>query len=358
MRHTHIYLLGVALFACIAMPAFGADKFLTLNGRHGQGTDGQGTDGLGKGKKIVLISGDEEYRSEEVMPMLAKILSQHHGFDCVVLFSWSKDGTHIDPNNGASLEGLEQLDDADLMICATRFRTPPAAAMQSFDKFLDAGKPVIGMRTATHGFKGKWSFFGMQILGEQWDGHHGGHKQQGCRGVIEEANAQHAILNGVKDVFAASDVYGVSHLKEESTLLLRSDGDRKSGPHVPTDCRQKKRADATAGLDPPLRFTWRRQGPRLLHHDGRGGGLRWPGLAAADRQRGTLSHRSRGPLGSQGGIRRPFLPELLRLHQRRRVLAAARHAGRRLRTWQSASSRSTPPARPTGRFGSWDPAGK
>jgi len=211
MRQTRIYYLCVALLACFATPTFGAEKFLTLRGK----------DGPGKGKKIVLISGDQEYRSEEVMPMLAKILSQHHGFDCVVLFSWSKDAAHIDPNNGASLEGLEQLDDADLMICATRFRTPPAAPMESFDKFLDAGKPVIGMRTATHGFQGKWAFFGMQILGERWDGHHGGHKQQGCRGVVEEANAKHAILRGVRDVFAASDVYGVSHLQAESTILLR-----------------------------------------------------------------------------------------------------------------------------------------
>ncbi|MEK6233434.1 MAG: ThuA domain-containing protein, partial [Planctomycetales bacterium] len=114
-----------------------------------------------------------------------------------------------------------QLDDADLMICATRFRTPPEDQMKAFDNFLDEGKPVIGMRTATHGFRGKWGFFGMKILGETWVNHHGGHKREGCRGVIEEANAKHPILNGVQDVFAASDVYGVTHLKEESKILLR-----------------------------------------------------------------------------------------------------------------------------------------
>jgi hypothetical protein len=211
MRNIRQHLLCIVALACFAASSFGADKFLFLKGK----------DGPGKGKKIVLISGDEEYRSEEALPMLAKILSQHHGFDCVVLFSWSKDGKHIDPNNGKSLEGLSQLDDADLMICATRFRTPPADQMKSFDKFLDAGKPVIGMRTATHGFQGKWGFFGKGILGEKWSGHHGGHKRQGCRGVIEEANAKHPALNGVKDVFAPSDVYGAPNAMKGTTILLR-----------------------------------------------------------------------------------------------------------------------------------------
>ncbi len=52
----------------------------------------------GKGKKIVLVSGDEEYRSEEALPMLAKILADKHGFDCVVLFSINPETKTVDPN--------------------------------------------------------------------------------------------------------------------------------------------------------------------------------------------------------------------------------------------------------------------
>lgn len=182
----------------------------------------EGKDGPGNGKKVVLISGDEEYRSEEALPMLAKILSQRHGFTCTVLFSIDPEKGYIDPNNQKNLPGLEALTDADLMIVATRFRTPSEEQMKSFDAYLAAGKPVIGLRTATHGFQGKWGFFGRQILGEQWVAHHGGHKSQGCRGVIEEANANHPVLNSVKDVFAPSDVYTVKNLDEtQSTVLLR-----------------------------------------------------------------------------------------------------------------------------------------
>lgn len=181
----------------------------------------EGGEGPGAGKHIVLISGDEEYRSEEALPMLAKILSQRHGFKCTVLFSVDPENGYIDPNNQSSLPGLEALNSADLMIVFTRFRTPSAEAMKPFEDYLAAGKPVIGLRTATHGFRGEWGYFGRQILGETWVAHHGAHKREGCRGVIEEANAGHPVLNGVKDVFAPSDVYTVKNLTDEASILLR-----------------------------------------------------------------------------------------------------------------------------------------
>src|SRR5262245_5374083 len=58
--------------------------------------------GPGKARHVVLLAGDEEYRSEEGLPMLAKILSQRHGFRTTVLFSLDPDGT-INPKNAASL---------------------------------------------------------------------------------------------------------------------------------------------------------------------------------------------------------------------------------------------------------------
>jgi type 1 glutamine amidotransferase len=180
-------------------------------------------------KHIVLVAGDEEYRTEESMPMLAKILSQHHGFNCTVLFSFGPDGAdYIDPNNQKGLRGLEALHDADLMLIGTRFRQPSAEQAQHITAFLNAGKPVIGIRTATHAFNGSGAFgdisygeFGLKVLGEQWVSHHGHHKREGARGVIEEANAGHPILSGVEDIFAPSDVYGVVHLSDADQILLR-----------------------------------------------------------------------------------------------------------------------------------------
>ena len=186
-------------------------------------------EGTSNGKKIVLISGDEEYRSEESCPMLGKILSQRFGYDCRVLFTLDETSSYIDPNNHRNMPGVDALKDADLMIIGTRFRELSDEDYAHFADFLNAGKPVIGFRTATHAFTGKgktgdfqWSQFGIKILGERWVSHHGRHKSQGARGVVEEKNAGHVVLSGVKDVFGPSDVYGVRNLDEnKATVLLR-----------------------------------------------------------------------------------------------------------------------------------------
>ena len=145
----------------------------------------------------MLISGDEEYRSEEALPQLGKILAKHHGFKCTVLFAIGKDGT-INPNRNDNIPGLEALRSADLMIIATRFRDLPDEQMKEVVAYVESGRPIIGMRTATHAFnlKGKtyadysWNSkewnggFGRQVLGETWVSHHGNHGKESTRGII------------------------------------------------------------------------------------------------------------------------------------------------------------------------------
>jgi type 1 glutamine amidotransferase len=194
-----------------------------------------GIDGPGKAKHIVLISGDEEYRSEEALPQLGKILAKHHGFQCTVLFAIDPKTGEIHPNV-SNIPGLEALKTADLMIIATRFRHLPDEQMQHIVDYVEAGKPIIGMRTATHAFngiKGKFAKynnngakdyeggFGRQVLGEKWISHHGNHGSQSTRGVLDKDNAQHPILRGIKDgdIWGPTDVYGANPLKP-STILV------------------------------------------------------------------------------------------------------------------------------------------
>ena len=186
----------------------------------------EGYDGPGKGKHIVLVSGDEEYRSEEALPQLGKILARHHGFKCTVLFAVDpKDGT-INPQVLDNIPGLEALETADLMIIATRFRDLPDEQMKHIDEYVESGKPIIGMRTATHAFniaKGKtyarYSFdskqegwdggFGRRVLGETWINHHGQHGKQSTRGVIAPGMKDHPIVRGCEDIWGPTDVYTV-----------------------------------------------------------------------------------------------------------------------------------------------------
>ncbi len=186
----------------------------------------EGQEGPGRGMHVVLISGDEEYRSEETLPQLGKILARHHGFRCSVLFAIDPKTGVINPEEQKNIPGLEALKSADLMILFTRFRDLPDEQMRHIHDYVQAGKPVIGLRTATHGFqlnqsqtfalydwrsKANPGGFGRSVLGETWISHHGHHGKQSTRGLIIPEQAQHPIVRGIKDgdVWGPTDVYGV-----------------------------------------------------------------------------------------------------------------------------------------------------
>jgi hypothetical protein len=188
--------------------------------------------GAGKGKHVVFLSGDEEYRGEEGLPMLAKILSQRHGFKCTVLFSVDPDGT-INPKAATSLSDPAALDTADAVVMLLRFRAWPDEDMARFEKFLLAGKPIVALRTSTHAFNGlakggpwdSWNYnnqggFGKRVLGETWLTHWGKHKVEATRGVIEPGQQDNPILRGVSDIFGDTDVYE-AYPPADATILVR-----------------------------------------------------------------------------------------------------------------------------------------
>lgn len=183
-----------------------------------------GGEGVGKGKHVVLVSGDQEYRSEETIPQLAKILNKHHGFKCTVLFTVNKDG-HVDPNT-PNIPGLEALKDADLLVLFTRMLDLPDDQMKHVVDYVEAGKPIVGLRTATHPFdlkssktyaKYTWTSkeegyeggFGRVVLGETWVAHHGNHGKEGTRGVIAPGQEKHPLFRGIEpgSIFGTTDVY-------------------------------------------------------------------------------------------------------------------------------------------------------
>ncbi len=219
------------LLACLILPC----AALTLPAR--DYAVFEGTAGPGAGKHIVLIAGDEEYRSEEALPMLARILAQRHGFKCTVLFSTDPATGTIDPRNQTHIPGMDQLGTADLLVLFTRFRELPDADMKHFADYLSSGKPIVGIRTATHAFSyernkqspyarydwrsKEWpGGFGQQVLGETWVDHHGHHGHQSTRGIPNPALKDHPVLRGVADVWGPTDVYTVTHLPADAQVLL------------------------------------------------------------------------------------------------------------------------------------------
>ena len=216
-------------------------------------------DGPGGGKHIVFLCGDEEYRGEEGLPMMAKILSQRHGFKCTVLFSLNDKG-EIDPNNQKSLSNPKALDSADAIVMLLRFRTWPDEIYKHFDDACNRGIPVIGLRTSTHAFRGKLGGFGKRVLGERWVSHWGAHKREACRGVIEPGAEKDPILNGVTDVFADSDVYE-AYPPKDAKILMRGLVLENMKPNSKPSTRQKRNRQlgkVTGVNDPAMAVAWTR----------------------------------------------------------------------------------------------------
>ena len=193
----------------------------------------EGESGPGKGKHIVLIAGDHEYRGEETLPALGRILAKHYGFKCSVFFTTDKKTGFIQPGS-SWISGLEALKTADLMIVFLRFQNFPKEEMQHFEDYLDTGKPVMGLRTSTHAFNGirgphaKYSTgykgadykdgFGEQVLGETWVGHYGRNHRQSSILVLDKDQLAHPILRGVKDVHTQCGGYKAFPLEGSVTL--------------------------------------------------------------------------------------------------------------------------------------------
>lgn len=194
----------------------------------------KGRSGPGSGQRIVFVTGDDEYRSEESMPLMARILAERHGFDCTVLFAQNKKTGEIDPGERDNIPGLDALRYASLMVVFTRFRALPNDQMKHIVEYLSSNKPVIGLRTATHAFawpadtdstykKFAWNYqgadfaggFGKQVLGQTWVNHWGAHGKQSTRGRFAPDAGKHPILRGIADgeIWGPTDVY-------EATLPL------------------------------------------------------------------------------------------------------------------------------------------
>jgi type 1 glutamine amidotransferase len=206
--------LIVAVALLYVASASADERWLTLEGKKGPG----------QGKHVVLIAGDHEYRSEEALAQLGRILAERHGFKATVLFSQDDDGT-VNPDNVRNIPGLELLKEADLMVLGLRFRDLHEEQMQHIADYVASGKPIVALRTSTHAFaigdKSKkfadWDWttkggFGKKYLGETWVAHHGAHGSESTRGLIAPGAEDHPIARGIKDgdIWGPSDVYTVN----------------------------------------------------------------------------------------------------------------------------------------------------
>jgi len=194
--------------------------FLLAVAAVGTGLGAQAPTAPGRAPHVVFVTGDDEYRSEISMPMIAAILEKRHGMRTSVAYAKPT------PQTKDHIEGLEALATADLMVMFLRYRALPDAALNQILTYVKSGKPLVGFRTSTHAFNYPAGSphtdlndgFGLDVWGQKWITHHG-HTSTTTVALRPEA-ASHPILRGVTPFAAKSWLYHVLPLNGPATLLL------------------------------------------------------------------------------------------------------------------------------------------
>ena len=177
-----------------------------------------------KRPRVVFLSAESEYGAAETLPEFADLLKRKHGFYCEII-QGSTEKTGAQRN---WIAGMETLSNADLVVVFARRRAFHASQIKYLRDYLAAGKPLIGLRTASHAFDTRgnaptghvdWPKFDPEVLGGNYHGHHGA----GPTATVTPAAgaASHPILAGVKLPFTSNgSLYEVSPLEKTTTPLL------------------------------------------------------------------------------------------------------------------------------------------
>lgn len=208
---------------------------------------------------VVFLIGEREYRTAETLPAFARSQLDPLGVRSTFV--------HVDPTDSNSFPGLEVLDTADLLVLSLRRRALPAAQIGRIRNYLDSGKPLVGIRTASHGFDNRepppggvrWQSFDVDVLGHKYNGHYGNKPPKGKPTfvkVLPEAEG-HPIVEGLPrdELRVWSHLYKVHSLAPTARALLSGhvEGELEVEPVATTNTYRGGRIFYTS-LGSPLDF--------------------------------------------------------------------------------------------------------
>ncbi len=157
---------------------------------------------------IVFLTGESLYGSEMTLPVYADSLKKRFGYQCTTL-------TRIDKDKFLNLDVLNQ---ADLVVFYMRRMTLPADQLGQVKRYIESGRPVIGLRTASHAIQ-NWLAFDKIVLGGNYQGHHK-NELIGKTSIIPDMKS-HPILNGVDSGFImGGSLYKNTPLAKQATALM------------------------------------------------------------------------------------------------------------------------------------------
>ena len=196
-----------------------------------------------KRPRVLFIIAENEYDADKTLPEFARELQTKHNFFCEFALGVSKASSSEERNN---IAGMEALISADLAVVYVRRRALPSEQIKYLRDYVNSGKPVVALRTASHAFalRGNelpegltdWPGFDAEVLGGNYHGHHGNKAEDGPRTYVwvKPGMESHPILAGVPtgEIFVRSWLYKTLPLAETTTVLMMGRvEDRK--PHEP-----------------------------------------------------------------------------------------------------------------------------
>lgn len=161
--------------------------------------------------KIVFLAGEYEYASKETLPPFAQELARQFEVQTVVLERPS------DPKQ-QTIPGLQALKDADLLVVFVRRMTLPESELAQIREYVESGRPIVGLRTASHSFE-NWKTFDKEVWGGNYQNHHGNKLKTTV--TLEAAAAEHPILRGVTGFVSDGSLYKNTPLQPRAKVLLR-----------------------------------------------------------------------------------------------------------------------------------------
>lgn len=215
---------------------------------------------------VVIVQGEDEYQTAKTLP---KFALEQLGKDYRVSFVW------LDENTKANFPGIEIVRNADVLFISARRRPIPAGELDVMKNYVAAGKPVIGIRTASHAFNlrnlpapaglADWPDLDATVFGGSYTNHHG-HKLKSTVWSIP-AQQDHPILKGIPhtEFIGEGGLYQTAPLKDGAVELLRGkvDGIEQHEPVAWTFTRKDGGKSFYTSLGHPDDFT-RPECPTLL----------------------------------------------------------------------------------------------
>lgn len=157
--------------------------------------------------RVCLVSGSEEYDSDTSLTAFKPWLEERYNAECVL----------IKAIGFGSLPGLEALEECDVALFFTRRLTIDGEDLLRVKDYAESGKPIVAIRTASHGFQ-NYPEFDRDVLGGNYNGHFGDGPTQ--KAVVLPGAQDHAVMKGVSMMKSRYSLYRTGPLAPDATVLM------------------------------------------------------------------------------------------------------------------------------------------